>query len=315
MSSILHQPHDFFFRKSMSDPRVAKDFFLEHLPPALHKQIDWSQLKLQNVSFLDEHFKRSAADMLYQVTLKNGKHLYLYLLCEHTSEPDPLLAFRLVKYMIRIIEQHTEQYPQAPFPAVYPMALYTGKKPYTKTLDWYTLFGEQENFMRQVFNSSFQLINVSQIEDTELRQHLWAGAFELMFKYRLKQHLSQEIVDQIGTWLVELEKQGGYEYITLMLKYMLNCFDGARGKEFINRLRAHLTPQLETELMTIGEQLRQEGMKQGEYTLLQRQMQRKFDQIPQRYLDKLHQANSETLLRWSDAILDAQSLSDIFDDE
>ncbi len=116
MSSTLHQPHDFLFRKSMSDLRVAKDFFLEHLPPTLQKQIDWSQLTLQNVSFLDEHFKRSAADMLYQVTLKKGNRLYLYLLCEHTSEPDPLLAFRLVKYMVRIIQQHTEQYlPPSPF--------------------------------------------------------------------------------------------------------------------------------------------------------------------------------------------------------
>ncbi len=196
------------------------------------------------------------------------------------------------------------------------MALYTGKKPYTYTLDWYTLFGEQEDLMRQVFNNPFQLINVSQIEDTELRQYLWAGAFEFMFKYRLRKHLSQEIVDQIGTWLVELEKRDGYEYITLMLKYMLNCFDEARGKEFINQLRTHLTPQLETELMTIGEQLRQEGkqqgIQQGEYIFLHSLLQRKFHHVPQHYLDRMRRADADTLLKWGHSVLDAHDLSDIF---
>ncbi len=37
MSYTLHQPHDAFFRKSMSDLRVAKDFFLQHLRQELQK--------------------------------------------------------------------------------------------------------------------------------------------------------------------------------------------------------------------------------------------------------------------------------------
>jgi len=164
MSSTLHQPHDAFFRKSMSDLRVAKDFFLQHLPHSLQAQIDWEHLKLQNASFLDEHLKRSAADMLYQVTL-NQKPAYLYLLCEHTSSPDPQLPFRIIRYMVRIIQQHSEQTPGDPLPAVYPLVLYTGSQPYTAALNWYALFGEQHALMHQVFNSPLPLIEVCKIED------------------------------------------------------------------------------------------------------------------------------------------------------
>ncbi len=69
--------------------------------------------------------------MLYQVRLK-GNPAYLYLLCEHTSEPDSQLSFRIVKYIVRIIQQHLDQYPNNPLPIVYPIVLYTGNKPYKK---------------------------------------------------------------------------------------------------------------------------------------------------------------------------------------
>lgn len=58
----------------------------------------------------------------------------------------------------------------------------------------------------------------------------------------------------------------------------------------------------------------QQGMQQGECVMLQRQLQRKFKQIPQRYLDKLQQADSEALLRWSETILEARSLADVFEE-
>lgn len=313
MSSILHQPHDAFFRKSMSDLRVAKDFFLQHLPQVLQKQIDWATLKLQNATFLDEHLKRSAADMLYQVTL-NGNPAYLYLLCEHTSEPDSELPFRIVKYMIRVIQQHLAQHPNDPLPVVYPIVLYTGNKPYQQSLDWYELFGEQRQLMQQIFNSPLQLIEVCKIEDPLLRQYLWAGAFEFIFKYRFNRHLNQEITKQIGTWLERLEKLDGFEYNMVMLKYLLNFFDEKQGKNFINELKPYLTPRLERGIMTIAEQLRYEGVQQGERGMLQRQLQRKFCQVPPRYLDLLRKADSDTLLKWGDSILEAKSLVDVFEE-
>jgi hypothetical protein len=67
-------------------------------------------------------------------------------------------------------------------------------------------------------------------------------------------------------------------------------------------------------MMTIGEQLTYKGMQQGEYTMLQRLLQRKFNQIPSRYLDKMQQADSETLLKWSETILEAKSLAEVFEE-
>lgn len=58
----------------------------------------------------------------------------------------------------------------------------------------------------------------------------------------------------------------------------------------------------------------QEGIQQGEYAILQRQLQRKFRQIPPQYLAMLLKADSETLLGWSEKILVAKSLAEIFEE-
>jgi hypothetical protein len=48
----------------------------------------------------------------------------------------------------------------------------------------------------------------------------------------------------LGSWLEALEEQGGFEYTTAMLKYMLNLFDEKKGEKFINKLRPYLTKRL-----------------------------------------------------------------------
>lgn len=66
MSKNLHQPHDHFFKRCLSDPRVAKDFLLQHLPPAIKNAVDFNTLKLSKNSFIDPAFKNAEVDVLYQ---------------------------------------------------------------------------------------------------------------------------------------------------------------------------------------------------------------------------------------------------------
>ena len=56
------------------------------------------------------------------------------------------------------------------------------------------------------------------------------------------------------------------------------------------------------------------GMQQGECAILHRLLLRKFRQVPPRYLAMLLKADSETLLRWSETMLEAKSLAEIFEE-
>ncbi len=75
----------------------------------------------------------------------------------------------------------------------------------------------------------------------------------------------------------------------------------------------HLSPELRGEVMTLAQQFEQKGIQQGEVAVVTRQLKHRFQYIPESYLIRLRQADAETLLLWSEKILDAKTLEEVFE--
>lgn len=56
----------------------------------------------------------------------------------------------------------------------------------------------------------------------------------------------------------------------------------------------------------------QQGKQQGEQAMLLRLLQHKFGQLPKAYRQKVETANLATLSQWSEIILNAQTLDEVF---
>lgn len=65
MTTLIHQPSDKFFKQSMADIRVARDFFETHLSAEILERVDLSTLQLQKNTFIDDTYKSSEADLVY----------------------------------------------------------------------------------------------------------------------------------------------------------------------------------------------------------------------------------------------------------
>jgi len=98
----IHQPHDKLFKASFSDPVNAAAFLRWQLPDAVAGAIDWETLRLESGSFVDSHYRHSESDLLFAACAES--ECCIYLLFEHLSTPDPALALRLLRYMVRIWE-------------------------------------------------------------------------------------------------------------------------------------------------------------------------------------------------------------------
>ncbi len=95
-------------------PRVARELFNEHLPSEIKELVDFDRISCEKNTFIDPDFKATEADVLYKANLvKSEKIAYLYLLCEHQSDVDKTMPFRLMVYMVRILEMHLRQYPDS----------------------------------------------------------------------------------------------------------------------------------------------------------------------------------------------------------
>lgn len=115
--TLPRMPHDEFVKRMMSDLTVARDFFEAHLSSTVQSRINLDTLSMEHTSFIDEQLKGRESDMLYRVDLQTGKFAFLYLLVEHQSTSDPLIAFRVAYYIFQILDRHVRQSkPQSPYP-------------------------------------------------------------------------------------------------------------------------------------------------------------------------------------------------------
>ncbi len=99
----MSSPHDALFKYVFSQPEHAASELRAVLPAELSMRIDWSSLELQPTSFVDERLSGRQADVLFMLRCQ-GRKTYLYVLLEHQSTPDALMAFRLLRYLVRIWE-------------------------------------------------------------------------------------------------------------------------------------------------------------------------------------------------------------------
>ncbi len=309
MTSVIHQPHDKFFRLSMGEPRVVTEFFTEHLPPAVLEKVNLAALKLENRTFIDEAYKDTEADVVYSTQI-GGMTAYLYLLCEHQSSVDSWMAFRLWIYITRLMETHRKKYPENPLPLIYPMVVYTGQEPWNAPLDIFSLFGEHKDLAQSWLLQPFHLLNIHTIPDDDMRKRHWCGVVEFALKNK-KVRDFQKFLKTLLPWLRELEQNGdaGSSFIRIVLKYILDRTEAEDKQEFIKAVRKYLSPVFGDEIMTLAQQFRLEGQHQMMTTLLKH----RFNQIPESYLVRLDQADNDTLLIWSKKILDAKTLEEIFE--
>ncbi|MGD0466402.1 MAG: Rpn family recombination-promoting nuclease/putative transposase [Gammaproteobacteria bacterium] len=79
-----------------------------HLPTEILTKVDLTSLELYPDSFVEQELQEKIADLVYKVKIQ-GEYGYITLLMEHQFLYDPLMAFRLLKYRVLLMEQHLKQ--------------------------------------------------------------------------------------------------------------------------------------------------------------------------------------------------------------
>lgn len=111
-------PHDALFKAIFSRPEQASAELASVLPAALAAEIDWSTLEPTPTAFTDPSLSQTESDLSFRVKCR-GVLLHVILLFEHQSSDDPEMAFRLLRYMVRIWEGES-----VPLPPIVPVVLH-----------------------------------------------------------------------------------------------------------------------------------------------------------------------------------------------
>ncbi|MEP9946221.1 Rpn family recombination-promoting nuclease/putative transposase [Klebsiella sp. GG_Kp153] len=250
-------PHDAVFKRFLRHPETATDFLTLYLPEAILQRCDFSTLRLQSASFIDEDLRAWYSDVLWSVQTTCGTG-YVYVVIEHQSSPDSHMAFRLMRYAIAAMQRHLDAGHKT-LPLVVPMLFYHGAtSPYPFALNWLDEFADPQ-LAKTLYGCPFPLIDVTVMPDDDIVQHRRVALLELMQK-----HIRQRDLSGITESLADVVMLGytNRRQLRMLFHYMLQYGNTAEPGVFLRRLARRL-PQYEETLMSIAQKLKQEGRQQG----------------------------------------------------
>ncbi len=260
--------HDQIFRKAMENPLVAHEFFDAHLPKHIKDLVDFTSLEMDNTTFVEPNLRDTISYMLFYTKFckQDG---YLYLLVEHQSSPDHFMAFRLFKYMMNICDRYLTENPKTKIlPLVYPLIFFNGTRKYNVSRNLWSLF-DNSKLIRDIWANDYQLVNVHDIADEELKKRVWSGILEFFMKHIKKRNLLKKW-QEIANILPEFTKVTiGYNYIEMILSYTLTKIDQSDKIELEKLLTSKLNQQTGTKLMgSLAQHWEQIGEARGEARLV-----------------------------------------------
>jgi predicted transposase/invertase (TIGR01784 family) len=275
-------PHDRLFRYVFSDPEQAAGEIRLLLPEDVSRQVDWGTLKPLSGTFVDEVLEERRSDVLFRVEL-GGREALLYLLLEHQSSSDPLMPFRLLRYMVRIWDGYLAEHPEAKLlPAIVPMVVHhsaNGWRAPTAFTDIVDLDELASTDLRRHL-PSFELLldDLSTTRDEDLHARVLVPALGRLSLLCLKwSSESSDVLKELRR-AAELVRQvadapSGVAALSAVVSYLLQV--PRTSPEDLGTYFRALGPRTETAFMTGADMLRAEGRAEGEARALLRVLERR----------------------------------------
>jgi predicted transposase YdaD len=328
-------PHDALFKAVFGQPEHARGALQSVLPAAMVEALDWPTLVPQPGSFVDRELNPSHTDLLYAAAWRGGAEAPVYVLFEHQSSSDRWMSLRLLRYMVRIWEHWLKDHEQAQvLPAIVPVVLYHGDERWSAARGFDALFDVPEavrpGLAEYLVRFAYVLDNVSEIPDDRLRTRDPTTAFvSLCFKHVRMGAQFTEVLSQAGDLMREVRRTpGGREAFLLVWRYIsiVNA-ETEHHQALTTILEREIGPEAKDIIMTVGEQLmeqgrqqglqegREQGIHEGERGLLLRQLRTRFGgQVNADTERRVAAASSEQIALWADRVLSAATLADLLSD-
>jgi predicted transposase YdaD len=120
-------PHDLFFRFTFGQPERAEAELRVALPAEVATRVDWTSLRQEPGSVVDEELRETESDLLFSARLLGGRTVLFYVLLEHQSSVDRWMALRMLRYVVRQLERWRQDHPgSGRLPVIVPLVLYHG---------------------------------------------------------------------------------------------------------------------------------------------------------------------------------------------
>jgi predicted transposase/invertase (TIGR01784 family) len=306
MNTIVN-PHDKFFKEVFTRRETAEEFLRNYLPDDVVTLLDLRSLEYVKDSFIDKHLEEFYSDLLFTVFLKDGSRGYVYILLEHKSYQEPLTAFQLLRYMVKIWEMALKNREDVRFPVIIPVVLYHGAHRWRAGVQFRDLLDVSTALVPFIPDFQYVLWDASSYPDKDIKGAIILRVALLIFKYIFRPELRERLPGILGLFRELVTKRTGMEYLETVLRYILNAAPtGNISYEDLKAAVDEALPQRGGEIMlTIADTLIEQGMQQGmQQGILQKAqedvidiLEARFEGVPQSLVKTIHDIHDPSLLK------------------
>ncbi|EJM3643818.1 Rpn family recombination-promoting nuclease/putative transposase [Salmonella enterica] len=286
--------HDGLFKLFLREPVTARDFLSAHLPQDIRARVRLETLKLEPGSFVDQKLRELHSDVLYSVETADGHAGYIYCLVEHQSTADRMMAWRMMRYSMAVMDAHLKKGNET-LPVVVPLLFYQGTvRPYPYSTDWLDCFAAPA-LAREVYSRPWPLVDVSVMEDSDLQSHRRMALLELVqrdIRHRDAASLLREVVR-----LIRLAGNTREQVEAILCYIIYNGMTSESITPFLYELAGEIPEYKELIMGTIAQQLKEEGIEQG--------IRQGIEQGIRQGIEQERQAAQKKLLETAYALLDS----------
>lgn len=257
----LSHVHDRFFKAALARPEVAADFLANYLPPAVARELDLATIERRQGSFVDPDLREHVTDLLFHVRLRSGGEAHVYVLFEHKSTPDRLVALQLLRYLVRIWDEALRR--REPLAPIIPLVFCHGRERWAVAREFGALYWGPEALRAYWPDFRYELVNLSPDSQTEIRGEVLLRVTPEVLRHIHSADLGGRLPELVGLLWQLADKQTALEYLEVILRYAAGASDVVT-REDLERAVAAAIPESGGVLMpTLAEQWIEEGRQEG----------------------------------------------------
>ena len=314
--------HDASYKLLFSPPELVRDLVLGFIPDEWLHSLDYRTLEKIPGSYVTDDLRHRADDVVWRVKV-GPEWVYLYILIEFQSKVDPWMAVRMMSYVGLLYQdliKAKQVLPQRKLPPVLPIVLYNGDAPWTAATNIAELIPKVPGLVSQfVPHMQYLLIAENQYTEAGLAQMHNLAAAVMRLQRPHDQSAVLELIDLLSGWLAdnpELMRIFAIWIRAVLLrqsKHDLTLSKVQDLKELKMTLAARFEEWAQQHRQEGKDEGRCEGQREGEARLLQRLLVARFGPLSQETLSALDVASTAQLEAWTDRILNARTLAEVFE--
>lgn len=317
---MSHHPHDALFKASLT-PEAARALCRAVLPPRLAQALAEAEITRASNEFIERALQDRASDVIYRARISEEETL-IYVLFEHQSTVDRLMALRVLRYMVCIWTQWLEDEPGRPerLPPIVPIVVYHGQRPWNAAQSFQDLVDlppELAGATWLVPSFRYVLDDLTQRSDEEIRARQ-APPFALVawifFRHVYLEDWGIEVWRRCSDLIAAIAARLPEDMDSLAQLVGYSLFQDLGSREELQAELRRLGPAAEEVAVTYGDQLleqgRQEGRLEGQRQFLLRILARLGPVTPE-IASQVEVASEEELQTWGDRALSAKSPADV----